>query len=142
MSTFITREDYLPHIRDARLTQLIDSDEDLLANVEDTAIAVVKDALYSRYDVDSIFEATGEDRPAQVVRWVVCLASYYLHERLPGALIPERVMDRYKETLETLNAIADAKRSTNLPLLTAPEGRTVTSKFRWGSRTPRDHDAY
>lgn len=142
MSTFITRDDYLPHIRDARLTQLLDSDDELLSTVEDTAMAIVRDALYSRYDVDAIFDTTGADRPAQVVRWVVCLASYYMHERLPGALIPDRVMERYKETIATLDAIADAKRSTNLPLLDAPEGRSTTSKFRWGSRDPRNHDAY
>jgi len=142
MSTYITQDDYSPYIRDTRLTQLIDSTPGLLDEVEGTAIAVVTDALYSRYDTDTIFAQTGGDRHPQVVRWVLVIALYYLHERLPDRLIPERVVKNYDDVIAYLTDIEDGKKSTNLPLLDPPEGYSNTSKFRWGSSLKRSHDFF
>lgn len=142
MSTYITSDDYSPYIRDSRLTQLIDATPGLLDEVEGTAIAVVADALYSRYDTDTIFAATGTDRHPQVVRWVLVIALYYLHERLPDRLIPERVVKNYDDVMRYLTDIEDGKKSTNLPLLDPPDGYAQVSKFRWGSRQARSHDFF
>jgi phage gp36-like protein len=140
--TYITEEDYKTHIRDKRLEQLIDDDPTLLDEAEGTALAVVSDALYSRYDVDAIFALEGEERHKQVVRWVLVLALYYLHERLPDRLIPERIVKNHDDTLKVLTDIEDGKKSTLLPLLAAPEGYGQTSKFRWGSKRAKSHDFF
>lgn len=140
MSTFINQADYTPYIRDARLTQLIDNTPGLLDDVEATAIAVVKDALYSRYDVEAIFALTDDNRPKQVVRWILCLCLYYLYERLPERLMPPHIQKNYEDASQTLTDIEDGKKSTNLPLLDPPEGYSVISKFRWGNNNARTHD--
>lgn len=142
MSTYITSTDYSPYIRDGRLTQLIDNNPGLLDEVEATAIAIVKDALYSRYDVEVIFAQTDDDRHPQVVRWVLVLCLYFLHERLPDRLIPERVVKNYDDVMQTLTDIEDGKKSTDLPLLDPPEGYGQISKFRWGSRAGRSQDFF
>lgn len=139
MSTFISVADYKLHIKDTRLQQTIDADNSLLDEAESTAIAVVRDALYSRYDVDAIFATTSTSRPKQVIRWVLCLALYYLHERLPDRIIPERITKNYDDTLALLTDIEDAKKSTNLPLLIKEDGEPRT-KFRWGSNTQKTHE--
>lgn len=139
MSTFISQDDYKPHIKDGRLQQTIDEDTSILDEAEKTAITVVKDALYSRYDTSAIFDLTGEDRPAQLVRWVLCLALYYIHERLPDRMIPERIVKNYEHTLEVLTDIEDGKKSTDLPLLQKEDG-TPKTKFRWGSQNAKTHE--
>ena len=140
MSTFITSADYLPYIKDARLTQLIDATTGILDDAEASAIAVVRDALYSRYDCATIFATTGDTRPKQVVRWVAQIVLYYLHERLPDRMIPERVTKNYDDTLGHLEEISAGRKSTNLPLLPAPEGHANISLFRWGSNAQRGHN--
>lgn len=141
MSEFITEDDYKVHIKDVRLQQMVEENTQIMDDAEDTAIAIVSDALYSRYDVEGIFALTGDDRPKQVVRWVLNLTLYFLHERLPERLIPDRVLKNYDDTKLTLTSIEDGKKSTRLPLL--PDGSgiegEVQTKFRWGSREARSH---
>lgn len=143
MAQFITEADYLVYIKDVRLQQMVEDNEQIMEDAEDTAIAVVSDALYSRYDIDAIFAATGNDRHRQVIRWVLNLTLYYLHERLPERLIPDRVLKNYDNTLQMLTDIEDGKKSTRLPELseTNEDGTTGGSltKFRWGSRPARTH---
>lgn len=135
---FIEEADYKVKIREARLMQVIEEDPDLLDVAEETAIQVVRDALHSRYDVAAIFATTAGSRPKQVVRWVMCLAIYYLYERIPDKLTPERVVKNYNDTLTTLNDISDGKLSTELPRL-ANADSTNPTKFRWGSQPARTH---
>lgn len=141
MSQFIEREDYLIYIRDARLKQMIDETPSILDDAEDTAIAIVNDALYSRYDMNTIWAKTGDERPKQVVRWVLNLAIYFLHERLPDRLVPDRVIKMYDETQLHLRDMEDGKKSTSLQLIedSVNESGHIKTKFRWGSRDARSH---
>jgi len=139
MSTWITSADYLAKVTNDRLQQIIEADTDRLDEAETTAVAIVKDALYATYDTEEIFATSGDDRPAQVVRWCVNLALYFIYERVPDKLVPERVLQNYQDTLDTLRDIEDGKKSVDLPRLTDDEGEIVT-KFRWGSETAHRHD--
>lgn len=136
MSNWITSADYLQKITNDRLQQIIEGNTDRLDEAETTAVAVVKDALFQWYDTDSIFATTGSDRPAQVVRWCVNLALFYLYERVPDKLVPERVVQNYEQTLATLQDIEDGKKSVDLQKKTDDDGENV-NKFRWGSQTAR-----
>lgn len=137
MSNFISDTDYKAHVRDNQLQMIIDADDTILDTVELTAIAVVKDALYQYYDTAHIFAQTGTNRAPQVVRWCVCLAVYYLYERIPDKLVPERVKKNYDDTLVMLQEISDRKLSLDLPLKKDDEEKPI-SKFRWNSQTMRE----
>jgi phage gp36-like protein len=138
MSNWITSDDYKTKVTDQRLNMIIEDDTTILDAAESTAIANVQDALHTKYDIDVIFASVGDDRPKQVLRWCVNLAVYYIYERIPDKLIPDRVIRNYENTLEVLDKIADGKYSVNLPHLQDEEGYP-TSKFRWGSNSPREH---
>jgi phage gp36-like protein len=116
---------------------MIEADTSILDDAAETAEAAVRDALSSRYDVAAIFAETGSDRPKQVVRYITAIALYYLHQRLPDRMTPERIVKDYDDTIANLTAIEDGKKATTLPLLTAPEGEHGNTKFRWGSQLPR-----
>jgi phage gp36-like protein len=137
---YVLQSDFLPYIKDSRLQQMLDSDASALDDAIYTAEAVVSDALYSRYDLDAILALTDDDRPKQLVRWIVVISLYYLYERLPDKIVPDRVVKNYDETLEILTEIEDGKKSVNLPLIVMnATTNTLASKFRWGSSPQRSH---
>lgn len=138
MSNWITQADYGYKITDDRLNQIIESETDYLDQAETTAVQVVRDHLYQKYDVDTIFGTSGGNRAPQVLRWCVNLALYYLHERIPDRLVPERVTLNYERTLEELLDISDGKRAAELPH-NEDADEHPTTKFRWGSGTAREH---
>jgi hypothetical protein len=139
MSNFIQQTDYLPYITEKRLSQAIGGDTNILTAVENTAIQIIKDALHPKYDVEAVFDTSGSDRPAQILRWSIILSVYYLHERIPDALIPERITAAYDETMDTLRDIADGKKSILLPRALDNDSN-IKTKIRWGSETKRQHN--
>lgn len=138
MENFITLDDYKARITDQRLLQLIGNDNDILEDAEATAVAIVTDFLSGKFDTDEIFSAEGEDRAKNVVRWVTNLIIYYLYERVPDRMIPPRVENTYKETMENLKSISNGDLQTALPRKTN-EDETPKTKFRWGSNTAHSH---
>ncbi len=137
---FVTQPDFLPFIKEARLTQLLDAEPQALDLAIEMAQGVVFDALHSRYDTTTVFALQGAARPLQVVRWITVIALYYLYERLPDKLTPERVVKNYDDTITLLTQIEDAKKSTSLPLLPDPDNNNQPfTKFRFGIGTQRSH---
>jgi len=148
MSGFISKDDYKYQIRTERLDQILeatDEDEDaLLEEAEDEAIAVIRDYLISKYDVDLIFSSSGDSRPKNVLRWAKTLVIYYIYERIPDEMVPERVVKNYDDTLETLENIARGDMNVDLPKLseqTPPFGQSAPkTRRRMGSKPPRTND--
>lgn len=134
MSNFLSLNDYKAMMPEKRLNQASDSDPLILASVEAIAVQVVKDALYSKYDISTIFQAVGTARKPNVVRWVTVLCVYYLYERLPDIQVPSRITASYEEVVDVLDQISDGKRSVDLPLK-----EPAYTKFRYGSLPPRSH---
>lgn len=139
MSTFIDTADYYTYIEQRTFEQVTENNNVFINDAEDTAIVIIKDALYQYYKVDDIFLLIGTNRPRQVVRWVIVLAVYFLYERIPDAATPQRVIDNYKEVMETLDKIAIGKKSINLPASLKTDSSEPTTRFRWGSETKRSH---
>lgn len=138
MSTYITSADYRAKITDNRLNMIISADTSILDEAEEIAMATVKDFLFSRYDTDAIFAKTGTARDYNVLRWCVNLALYYIYERIPDKLVPDRVKDNYNDTMGILLDISDGKKAVYLPHKTDDDDNDIT-KFRWGSQNQHEH---
>lgn len=130
---WIDNADFLPSIRGTRLEQLIDGETSIQDNAVDSAVAIVRDYLKDRYDVDAVFSTTGAQRPLNAVRWVMVIALYYLYERLPDNMMPKRIEANYVETIEFLGKVAAGDRSVDLPRLPDGDGSGFLTKFKWGS---------
>ena len=129
-------EDFKPYIQEKDLKQICEvadlaDAQTLFDVVYTTAKTVVKDHLFSRYDTTVIFASDLANYP-QVKRWVIVLCIYYLYERIPDKLVPERVVKNYDDVMEMIDKVADAKLSIDLPKL-LNEDTTPKTKFRWGS---------
>lgn len=138
MSTFLTTDDYRIYIKDNPLNQMVEDNAVLLDDAESTAIQFVRDALHSTYDVDAIFATVDENRPRQVLRWVISIALYLAYQRIPDRIMPDRILKDYDDTIEWLEAIEDGKKNVELPRITNEDGEEK-SKFRWGSIQARSH---
>jgi hypothetical protein len=136
---FVNKTDYAAFIKDTRLNQILDAEPYALDEARAIAQSTVNDALYSRYDTAAIFAKVGTARDMQVVRWIITLSLYYLYERLPDKLVPERIIKNYDDTLYILTEIEDGKKSVALPVLLQSDAVTPISKFRFGSNPKRTH---
>ena len=136
---FITKADMLYRIQDKHLEMITEGNDDLITDAVATAEATIRDSLYDKYDADEVFSKTGEDRDMNVVRWMINLTIYYLYERIPDKLVPERVVKNYDDTLGLLLDIQDGKKGVNLPHLIKDDGKLQT-KFRWGGEARRTHE--
>lgn len=141
MSTYITRSDYIPRITERRLKQILDNSEDhdeLLNTAEQTAISMVRDRIFERYDVKEIFSRTGEERHKQVVRYTINIVLYIIYERVPDAVTPNRIIKNYDETLVYLDEVNKGVISMDLPRKIIEASKPVT-RFRGGSNKRRSH---
>lgn len=132
---YIIPADYKTRIRDKQLQMVINDESTILTTAESTAMATVKDALASRFDVDYIFGLTDDDRDLQVVNWIISLVMYQIYERVPDAAVPKRIVKNYDDTLMILKDVADGKRSLFLKRLEVDD--KPKTKFRWGGETRR-----
>lgn len=138
MSNYITKQDYITNIRDARLDEIIDLDDTLLDLAEVAAEAQVRDLLYQRYDTGIIFSKTGDARHMQVVEWMKHIVLYKIYERIDDELLPDRIVKNYDDTMGHLEKLNEGKRTADLPRREEADGKKAT-KFRWGSDTMRSH---
>jgi hypothetical protein len=138
---FVSNSDFAPYIRTANLNRMIEEEQGTVDDAVATAISVIRDALIARYKVDDIFNAEGEARNKQILRWVIVLALYYLYERLPSNVMPERTRLNYEEVMGFLKDIEDGKKPMDLHQKTDSETGKKLTKFRFGSALPpRTHE--
>jgi phage gp36-like protein len=133
----IAAEDYKTYIRAQKLSMIIDDDETILEEAELTAASVIKDYLYPYYDWTAIYDAINDHRT--VKRWLMVLVIYYIMERIPDKITPERVINNYDDVVKLLEKISDGKASVDLPKLILEDTDRPKTKFRWGSEAKRTH---
>lgn len=135
---FITDDDYKKQIKETNLLAMIEDDLPTREDAELSAISQVKDYLFQLYDTDAIFDATGTDRHPYLVRCVINVILYILHQRLPKRMIPDLIQKNYDETITYLERVNDGKIAADLPPL-LKEDDSPRTMFRWGSSEPRTY---
>lgn len=144
---YLNKDDYKYMIRTYRLDQILeaeDEDEDaILDGAEEDALGMIAKHLGNKYDMPLEFGKTGAARNKVVVRWAKVLVIYYIYERVPDEMVPERVVKNYDEVMKALEKIEDGEAGIpSLPPITEEqdgESRPVTRR-RWGSLEKRTHD--
>ncbi len=147
-SNYISKADYKYQMRAERLDQILeaaDEDEDLLLDTaEGDAIAIIRDHLGKKYNMDVEFATTGEARNKVVLRWAKVLVIYFIYERIPDEMMPERVKDNYELVIKLLMKVEDGKKDVLglTPIqVTNEAGETGTfTRRRWGSIDQRAND--
>ncbi len=118
---FIEVEDYSA-VCDEREFDAVQNSEATRKKAEQTAIKEVASYLRTRYDVDKIFAATGDERDEHLVTIVVNVALYYLSQRLPSKMAGEKRETLYDKAIAWLTKVQKGGASPNLPALASGGG--------------------
>lgn len=140
MMNFLQQSDYRTFINPDLLSMLLAGDLDKLEEAEGYAYGFIVSNLSSRYDMLTEFSRTGTTRNQTLVRWMLSLSVYFLHNTVADTDIPERVAKNYDDVRKEIEAVASGKAATDLlPLLTGGKAKT---RFRWGSNPKRSHNPF
>lgn len=112
---FLTETDYEVQIRNWIKQIIIQRKEDVQHQAELAAQAEMESYLRQRYNVAAIFSATGADRNALIIMYMVDIVIYHLHANSAGDVIPELRIIRYNAAKDWLKAVAKGDISPDLP---------------------------
>ena len=147
-TTYISKDDYKYQMRVTRLDQILEADDEdealILDNAETEALGMISKHLV-KYNMASEYNKTGAARNKVVLRWAKVLVIYYIYERIPDEMVPERVVKNYDTVMEMLGKVEDGKAQVpGLDPITVTDPDTGESKpatsRRWGSVRKRTHD--
>lgn len=139
MSTFINQDDYNSVIHQEILEAVIRNDYTILEVIEEQAISEMSGYLASRYDVDSIFDKTGDDRNSLILMFAKDITLYHLHAIYNPVKFPMIRKDRYEQAIEWLRQVRDGEiNPTGLPLASNDDGdQGAQANFEMSSNTKR-----
>lgn len=112
---FLTETDYEVQIRNWIKQIIIQRKEDVRHQAELASQAEMESYLRQRYNVAQIFSATGENRNALIILYMVDIVIYHLHSNTAGDVIPELRIIRYNAAKDWLKAVAKGDISPDLP---------------------------
>lgn len=115
---------------------LIDEAEDILDRSELAAMDEARGWLIGKYDIDTDFAKTGDDRQPILIMKVVDIALYNIHCILNPKAIPAIREKRYDDAITWFNNVNQG--IINPAGLTKPENNSK-SHVLFGSNRKRDH---
>lgn len=107
------------------------TDSQILDNVEDSTLLLVKSYLSSKYNLDIEFSRQGNQRNKLLVNLIVDIMLYELHTRLQTDIIPEMRETRKENAIKILNQIS--KGQLIIDLVMKNEDYTPTSQIFYSS---------
>lgn len=139
---FLTVADFILKVPEYIRNQITDTDDSILDDAELHATAIVQDAFFDKYDLNTEFALTGTDRHKNLLRWMLNLVLYFIYERIPDEQVPERIVKNYDDTMMEIKHIEQGKRNTSLTKLIREDNQRKETNFRWGSNTKRNNNPY
>lgn len=136
---FITDEDLQNSVANEILQQIINGNDKLADNSENTAIGMVRDMLADRYDIDTEIAKTANERHPVLKMWVTAITVYLMYAHIHDDEIPARIEKDYDDALKTIKEIARGKIPTNLSPLQNETGNPKRY-IRYGFEKKRDHN--
>lgn len=136
---FISRQDLEKKIRPEELISITNDDEEVINHSISSAISEMKGYLKGRYDVETIFNATDNDRMPLLVGFACDITIYEIVSlALPGQDLEDR-RARYKRAIDWLKQLSKGEIEADLPKLEDENGNTE-SPFGFTSQTKRNNN--
>jgi hypothetical protein len=135
---FLTKDDLSAKILPEDLDIISQGDPEIIEKHLRLAEEEIRLRLSERYDVDAIFEETGNDRSLILVDKGANIALFLLHQALPSNAIPERRLFFYQEATGSLDKMAKGFYNLNLPAKLKPDGTEEAPRFMYGSTSPKN----
>lgn len=122
MANFIQESDYEVQAR-GELLRLLDGTDERAAilQAERFAISQIRKHLGGRYDCNTLFSATDEDRDDYIIMITIDLTLYHLWSKKSPKTTPEHRKIRYDDALAWLTSAGSGETPTDLPQLPTDE---------------------
>lgn len=137
MSRFVDIKDYDASVHREILDALVRDDETLVEICEDRAIAEMRGYLSKRYDCNSIFSASGEERNQLILMMVIDIAVYHIFCIHNPQKLSQVRKDRYERAVEWMKAVADEEISIDGAPLLPEEDRAKKAALMFKSNHKR-----
>lgn len=136
---FINKSDYPSSIHTEILDAITRSNDNIVTEQSNTATSEMSGYLSSRYDVEAIFSATGDNRHPVVLLFAKDIALYHMHQIWNPVNIPDIRVKRYDDAIKWLTAVQEGK--INPPDLPLREDDSETNKqyIAYGSNPKRNN---
>jgi phage gp36-like protein len=137
---FLEDADYKVVIGAKAFDVLKQSDDANLEQAEGMAIEEISGYLRPKYDLKTIFSATGDSRNNLIVMFCVDIALNNLVAAVPGRMGAETRDARYKRAVEWLTSVQKGSIVPDLPVLVSSEtGEIISGSTSWGSKERNDN---
>lgn len=136
---FLTEQDISAHLIHSLSRERDQEDrENILNHLEAQNIAIIKSKLKGRYDIEVIFNDSGEDRHWLIVRILTKLVLYDYIRRNAARKVPEDYISEWKWAMKELDQIKSGReKPADLPIITDAEGNSGV--IMYGNTTNKDN---
>ena len=136
---FITVEEMKTVIYEHVMDDISANDYATVQQCIEAAVSEMKSYLASRYDVASIFAATGDGRDPLVLENAKVIAVWNLIRLSNSEIIYEQWRERYDRVIEFLKQVSAGNITPTLPIATDGQGNPVI-RSRFGSNPKFRHN--
>ena len=136
---FITVEEMQTVIYEHVMDDISANDDATVQQCIEAAVSEMKSYLASRYDVDAIFAATGNDRDPLILEDTKVIAVWNLIRLSNSELIYEQWRERYDRVIDFMKQVAEGSVTPALPIATDEHGNPII-KSRFGSNPKFQHN--
>jgi len=135
---FLTNTDLNTRVFDAYINKSNDNNtSEALEGIEKQNIALISSKLSGRYDTETIFTATEENRHYLIIKLLVTLVVYDFIRRNAARKVPTDYVKDWENAMKILESIKSGKETPEgLPKLTNESGSSFG--IRYGNNTNKD----
>ena len=152
---FLQPEDLKNNIYDYQVDQITESDDSIVIEALQVAEEECRSFLEANvnikqnqdgrfiYDVENIFNKTGADRNALIVRYCITIAKWYIVELCNADIIMEQAKERYDRVIGKLKDLANGTTTLgSLPVKHLEDDPNLNDvkPFSFGSRKKFNHE--
>lgn len=121
------------------INEIAANDDAVVIQGIEAATQEVKSYLKNRYDVDTIFSQTGDNRNALIVESIKTVAVWWIIRVCSAETIYSQWLERYDRVIDYLKGVANGTNTPELPLKADSNGDVVLS-MRYGSNRKFNHE--
>lgn len=127
------------HIYDYQLHAITEQDSSITLSAINSAIAEVKSYLATRYDVEAIFFAEGEEREPLILDFVKTIAVWRIIKLANVDILYDKYRDLYKDTISYLTKVSEGSLVLDLPKIKNESGEIEGGNLQISSHPKFNH---
>lgn len=136
---YITKEELKSVAYSYQIDQIVEDDNSIIEMAILSAEEEIKSYLSNRYDIDSAFALTGNDRNALLVELTKDIALWQIVKLASVDMLYERAKERYDRAIAYLDKILNGHVSLNLQQAQDNHGNTIGSPIKFGNEISKQN---